>query len=141
MTTRYEELEHFRNIHGELLPEGYRFSADDEKRLNDLDFYNGGERILPPTEVTGADRFMAWRWYGQFMSPMREDFLKSMAWRISRERQCLSLLSENRAMRELLKEYRERHQRVGLCYWDASEEMCSSCKATVALLSPESREK
>lgn len=81
-----------RNIHGELLPEGYRFSPTDEARLNAQDIYSHGESLLPRADVTEADRFMAWRWYGQFLSPMRDEFLKSMAWRICRERQMLDIL-------------------------------------------------
>jgi hypothetical protein len=95
------------NIHGEPLPDGYRFTKEDESRLDAQDFYSHKSDTrpeLPPTEVTEADRFMAWRWYGQFLSPMREEFLRSMAWRISRERQLLEALSR----RGLSPELRER---------------------------------
>lgn len=82
-----------KNIHGEPLPEKYRFTEEDERRLDKQDFYSHhGNPLLPPADITEADRFMAWRWYGQFYSPMREDLLKSMAWRISRERQLLGEL-------------------------------------------------
>ncbi len=88
-----------RNIHGELLPQAYRFTQADEERLNGSDFYSNGERGLPPSEITEADRFMAWRWYGQFYSPMREEALSLMAWRISRERQLLEALSGKKIKR------------------------------------------
>lgn len=85
-----------RNIHGEILPEKYRFTEEDEKRLDSLDFYtHPGEIQIPPADITEADRFMAWRWYGQFMVPCSEERIGAMAWRISRERQ---LLSELRGM-------------------------------------------
>lgn len=83
-----EELPpHANNIHGELLPEKYRFSPEDELRLAESDFYSHEESGIPPADITEADRFMAWRWYGTFYSPMREELLNAMAWRISRERQ------------------------------------------------------
>lgn len=79
-----------KNIHDELLPEGYRFSEEDEKRLDAEDFYTHRTGQLPVFEQSESDRFMAWRWYGNFMKPMDERLLGAMAWRISRERQLLS---------------------------------------------------
>lgn len=83
-----------RNIHQELLPEGYRFTPEDEARLDNMDFYSPGGK-LPGSETTEADRFMAWRYYGQFVSPMDHRWLASMAWRIGRERQLLASLAES----------------------------------------------
>lgn len=92
-----------RNIHGELLPEGYRFTQGDEARLDSQDFYTHKDQgSIPPVDITEADRFMAWRWYGQFFSPMREELLKSMAWRISRERQMLKSVSPAYGVRKEL---------------------------------------
>jgi hypothetical protein len=103
---------HAYNLHGELLPEGYRFSKEDEARLDPQDFYTHRENsLLPAHEETEADRFMAWRWYGYFMVPCTPDRIGAMSWRIGRERQLAASLAENQRLVYVLMGIR---RRIGL---------------------------
>lgn len=91
---------HFYNIHGQLLPEKYRFSPEDEARLDAHDFYShkDDDVSLLPYKGNEADRFMAWRYYGQFMVPCTEERLGAMAWRIFREREAMEYLRREAAL-------------------------------------------
>lgn len=58
------------------------------------DFYHFSEGILPPMQVTEADKAMARRWYGfEFLKQSKEE-IGIHAWRISRERQLIAALTE-----------------------------------------------
>jgi len=98
------------NIHGEVLPEKYRFTPEDEGRLDSQDFYShhdDDDVSLLPYSDEEADRFMAWRWYGQFMVPCNKERIGAMAWRIFREREARRYKRENAELRAELAKYRE----------------------------------
>lgn len=66
----------------------------DEDALIDQDFYVNSEGILPPADITEADKAQAWRWYGFKFLEQTEQMIGLHAWRLSRERQLIAALNQ-----------------------------------------------